>query len=129
MTDKLHEKAPFYDAVKHDHLVVHNWIRIVANYLVLCRSACKPLTLANQKVDADLQMLEAQKVDISVALLRLNSEPVVSPHLAEILAIHGVDRADLAAAQIMTYRVIGTVHFNASTTFIGLFWPICGRLK
>ena len=118
MTDKLQEKALFYDAVNHDHLVVENRVRIVANYLVLCRSACKPLTLADQKVDADLQMLEAQKVQFSQALLRIKSKTVVSPLLAEILASHGIDGAELANAQIMTYHAVAFL-FNASTTFIG----------
>ena len=77
--------------MNYDHLVVHDRVRVVANYLVLCRSACKPLTLANQKIDAGLQMLEAQKVNISVAFLCLKSKTVVSPPLAEILATRGIN--------------------------------------
>ena len=94
MTDKLHEKALLCDAVNHDHFVVHDRVRIVADYLVLCRSACKPLTLVNQKVYADLQMLVAKKEYLSVALLRMKSKTVVSPFLAEILASNGIDGAE-----------------------------------
>ena len=54
----------------HDHLAVHDRVRVVANILVLCGSACEILTLTNQKVDASLKMIVAQKVYLSVALLR-----------------------------------------------------------
>ena len=70
VADQLHEEALFCEAVRHDHLVVHDWVRVVADYLILFFSACKPLTLANQKVDAGLQMLVAQEVYPSVAMLR-----------------------------------------------------------
>ena len=76
------------------HLVVHDRVRIAADYLVLRRSVFKPLTLANQKLDAGLQVLIAQKVYLSVALLRCKSQTEVSPHLTEILAVRGVDGAD-----------------------------------
>ena len=98
MTDKLHEKALFCDAVRHDHLAVHNRVRVVADYRVLVCSTCKPLALTNQKVDTGLQLLVAQKVYLSVALLRRKSETEVSLHLADILASRGVDGTERARA-------------------------------
>ena len=70
VTYQLHEEALVCDAVRHDHLVVHDRVRVVANYPVLCCSVCKPLTLANQKVDASLQIFVAQELYLSEALLR-----------------------------------------------------------
>ena len=117
MTDELHEELLFCDFVSHDHLVVENRVRVALDYLVLRKPAGKPLTLANEKVNGCLHLLIAQKVDLSVALLHRKSKAVVPPHLAEILVIRGVEGADRACAQIMTYRAF-TFSVNARTLFI-----------
>ena len=103
MSDKLHELSSIRDQVHHDQFI-YDRVRVAIDNFILCRSTCELLTLANQKVNSNLHFLVAQKINLTVSACRYcESKAVVPLFLAEKLAIFGIDWADYASAQIMTF--------------------------